>query len=284
MVDSITIMPEASKGPTLEETAAKMGIDPATVDSTATEQSAPPPVESKPVKPENVPEKFWNAETGEVNTEALLKSYSELEKMKSKPKDETPAPEAEATPEEQAPEEQAQEDETVEEVVERAGLDFNELSNKFWEQDALDDSDYEALEKSGIPRAYVDDYIAGARAQIELAQYKAFTEVGGKEVYQDMIQWASKNLTEAEIALYDNAVNSPDEQVRHGAIRGLKARYSDSVGFEPTTTIEGSTRGTSISGYESRAEMQEDMRNPKYKTDPAFRAKVERRVALSSAF
>jgi hypothetical protein len=284
MVDSITLATEVTS-PTLEETAQKMGIDPASVDSTATEQTAPPPVESKPERPANVPEKFWNAETGEVNTEALLKSYSELEKAKSKPKEETQTPEAtEEKTEEQSTEEQATEDQTVEEVVENAGLDFNELSNKFWENDALDDSDYEALEKSGIPRALVDDYIAGARAQIELAQTQAFAEVGGQQAYSDMITWASKNLTEAEIALYDNAVNSPDKEVRHGAIRGLKARYSDSVGFEPTNTLEGNTRGTSIHGYESRAEMQEDMRNPKYKTDPAFRAKVERRIALSSAF
>lgn len=279
-MESVTITSD-TPSPSLEETAKAMGIDPSTVDPTASEQSAPPPVANKPERPANVPEKFWNAETGEVNTEALLKSYSELEKMKGKPKEEAPAPEAEVKPEEQAPEEQAQ-DETVEEVVEKAGLDFNELSNKFWENDGIDDSDYEALEKAGIPRHLVDDYIAGAKAQIELAQYQAFNEVGGQQAYSDMIQWASKNLTEAEIALYDQSVNSPNSEVRMGAIKGLKARYRDSVGFEPTNTFEGSTRGTSEGVYESMAQVMADMRKPEYNKDPAFRAKVERKLARSN--
>jgi hypothetical protein len=37
-------------------------------------------------RPEDIPEKFWDAERGEIRTEALLKSYSELErKMGSMP-------------------------------------------------------------------------------------------------------------------------------------------------------------------------------------------------------
>ena len=34
-----------------------------------------------PERPEHIPEKFWNAETGEVKTEDLAKSYINLEKF-----------------------------------------------------------------------------------------------------------------------------------------------------------------------------------------------------------
>lgn len=37
-----------------------------------------------PARPENVPEKFWDAEKGTLNSEGLLKSYSELEKEMGK--------------------------------------------------------------------------------------------------------------------------------------------------------------------------------------------------------
>ena len=35
---------------------------------------------TKPTRPEWCPEKFWNADKGEVNSEAMAKSYTEVEK------------------------------------------------------------------------------------------------------------------------------------------------------------------------------------------------------------
>ena len=39
-------------------------------------------------RPEIIPEKFWNAETGEINLEDMAKSYAHLEKFASGKKDE----------------------------------------------------------------------------------------------------------------------------------------------------------------------------------------------------
>jgi len=35
-------------------------------------------------RPDHIPEKFWDTEAGEVNVEAMAKSYSELERVQSK--------------------------------------------------------------------------------------------------------------------------------------------------------------------------------------------------------
>lgn len=48
----------------------------------AAEPTSPPQADA-PTRPEHVPEKFWDAEKGEVRVEAALKSYSELEKRNS---------------------------------------------------------------------------------------------------------------------------------------------------------------------------------------------------------
>ncbi|RUT86780.1 hypothetical protein, partial [Mesorhizobium sp. M7A.T.Ca.US.000.02.2.1] len=48
-------------------------------------------------RPAHIPEKFWDADTKSVRTEALLQSYGELEKKVGAPKEEVqtpPAPEA----------------------------------------------------------------------------------------------------------------------------------------------------------------------------------------------
>lgn len=54
--------------------------------------------EEKPAKPEGLPEKFWDAETGELRADALLKSYLALEQKLSRkePERETPPDSAEA--------------------------------------------------------------------------------------------------------------------------------------------------------------------------------------------
>ena len=39
-------------------------------------------------RPEIIPEKFWNADTGEINLEDMAKSYNHLEKFASGKKDE----------------------------------------------------------------------------------------------------------------------------------------------------------------------------------------------------
>lgn len=62
--------------------------DEATGTQSGAPQGDPASTENQaPVRPDNVPEKFWNAETGTVNTEALLASYTELEKTRSKPQE-----------------------------------------------------------------------------------------------------------------------------------------------------------------------------------------------------
>lgn len=68
-------MPEITD---VAEPAAAAGAEtaPEVVADPAAEAEAPPPA----MRPEGVPEKFWDAEAGLVRTDALLKSYRELER------------------------------------------------------------------------------------------------------------------------------------------------------------------------------------------------------------
>ena len=45
--------------------------------------SPPPPATNAKTRPGEVPEKFWDAETGTLRVDALLKSYRELERRLS---------------------------------------------------------------------------------------------------------------------------------------------------------------------------------------------------------
>ena len=61
------------------------------------------PSPSPPARPEGVPEKFWDAAAGALRTDALLKSYTELEKGWGKAR-ETALSEAQAKLREGVPE------------------------------------------------------------------------------------------------------------------------------------------------------------------------------------
>ena len=215
-------------------------------------------------KPEGIPDKFYNAETGKVDYDSLAKSYNELEKKQSQPKQETKA-----------------EPETAEAAVESAGLDLSSLNKEYAENNSLADSSYEALEKAGINRATVDSYIAGQHALAQQAQASAFEITGGKDNYTAMTEFAKANLTPDALNSYNTAVNSPDKSTRDLAVRGLYAQYSAESG-SGNNLVMGKGNRVEGGGYQSKEQMIADMKKPEYFSDPAFRASVEKKVAQSN--
>lgn len=254
--------------PTLEELAAKM-------DEQASPASEENPDAASDERPEWLPEKFKSVED-------MAKAYSELEKKLSSGTKDTTEPTEEEPPEntdgEENPEEQAAE------AVEKAGLDLDDLSSKYWENGKLDDSDYEALEKAGYPKHIVDQFIKGQEAQASLIEQQVFNTVGGEEDYKAMVSWAGEELSPGEVKAFNKAVNSGDIDEVMAAVKGLNARYAASVGFEPTRQIKADGKGATAATYRSVAEMQRDMSDPRYRTDAAFRKDVEQKLARSNIF
>jgi len=121
--------------------------------------------------------------------EELEKAYKELERKLGQQKQES----------EEGSDEQPSQDE-AEEAVERAGLNMEEMSSYYEDNGELSEDHYEALEKAGIPRAYVDAYVEGIEAQAQMAQEQILSNVGGQEQYDEMVEWAKESLTEQEIS------------------------------------------------------------------------------------
>ena len=264
MGDTLSVSIDTSKDvaqPTLEEEAAKY--------------TEAVPEEDRP---DWLPEKFKSAED-------LAKAYSELEKKLGtkpepveEPQTEEKASEDTSEEEDQTPEDQARE------ATEKAGLNFDKLSEKYWNQGALDDADYKALEKSGIPKAVVDQFIAGQEAILNTTKTQVLSTVGGEESYNEMTEWAADNFSKEEINAYNEAVNSGSLDMAMMAVKGLKARYEAEIGFEPKREIRGATAKAGSSVYRSVAELESDMRDPRYKNDPAYRKDVERKLSRSDIF
>ena len=227
-----------------------------------------PVVEEKPtseVKPEWLPDKFQSAEE-------MAKAYGELESKLGQPKEETPEP---------AKEETAKSDmDIADEAVSNAGLNMGTLQEEYDTTGELAEKSYEALEKAGIPKEYVDQFIAGQNALRTSQEAEVKGLVGGNEGYESMSTWAADNMTADEKQAYNSQVNSGDLETVKLAVLGLKARYEQANGTEPSL-VQGRGTTPSSDGYKSWAEVTTAMNDPRYQKDPAYQALVKEKMASS---
>lgn len=247
------------------------------VEITSPETTTDKPVEeTKPTqsKPEGLPEKF-------NSVDELVKSYSELEKKlgeQSQPTEQSVDPVSKT---EVKQEEQPKSDlDIATKAVDSAGLNMETLSEEFAKDGKLADGSYKSLEKAGIPKEYVDRFIAGQQAIADQQSATVKNLVGGTESYDNMSEWASQNLTETEKQAYNTAVNSKDLEAVKLAVVGLKARYAQSTGSEPTL-VEGKASPSAEQGFASWAQVTQAMSDPRYAKDPAYQAEVKNKLANS---
>ena len=241
------------------------------------ETTAEKPVEeNKPTqsKPEGLPEKF-------NSVDELVKSYSELEKKlgeQSQPTKESVDPVSKA---EIKKEEQPKSDlDIATKAVDSAGLNMDSLAEEYAKDGKLADGSYKSLEKAGIPKEYVDRFIAGQQAIADQQSASVKSMVGGTEAYDSMSEWASNNLSETEKQAYNTAVNSKDLEAVKLAVVGLKARYAQATGSEPKL-VEGKASPSGEQGFESWAQVTQAMSDPRYSKDPAYQAEVKNKLANS---
>jgi len=203
--------------------------------------------------------------------EELEKAYEHLQTKLGQPAEET-ATETEA----EAPQEEDTTKADAEEVTAQAGIDYTALENEYQETGQLSPDTYKQLEDAGIPQNMVDAYIAGQEALAGQTLNKMYSLAGGESEYNEMVTWAQDNLTESEIQAFNASL--ANEAQSEFAIKGLYAQYQSAKG---PNLVKGEVSNTSTRGFASKQEMMAEMSNPKYKKDPAFRAEVQRRVALS---
>lgn len=218
-----------------------------------------------PTRPDNVPEKFWNAETGAVNTEALLASYAEAERKLS----EAP-PQVETPPAIEAPASV-----TNQEAYKAAAT---RASEELAQAGAISDETYGLLEAAGVPREAVDAHVAGQNAMFELRTLQVSSEVGGPDQYRALLDWAvAGSYTVEEAEAFNAAVFGPDKNAALEAVRTLQNRYNEAMGTEGRMVM-GESANTVPGGYTTKSEWLADIRKPEYKSDPSFRAQVEQKL------
>ena len=97
--------------------------------------------------------------------------------------------------------------------------------------------------------------------------------VGGEQQYGEMIAWAAENMSEPEIEMYDEVMDSGDPAACFFAVQALMSRYNDGTGVDGEL-LTGKSPTVVAQGFRSQAELVQAMSDPRYDADPAYRADV----------
>ena len=242
----------------------------AKADGTPTPAAEP---ESDVVYPDYIPEKFRNGTVDDA-VKAMATSYSSLEQtLSGKP---TAAPAAEPT--------EGTPDPAAAEPAAADGVNLDTAADEFLANDGvITPESYAALAAKGMSKDMVDNYIAGQQAIAGQLITKVHAAAGGEEAYSKLMDWAGTNWTPAQIDAYDAVMASGTEESITLALSGLKAAATAASG---PSLLTGDTGGDTAGAgtYQSKQEMTADMKNPLYKTDPAFRETVKRKLANSKVW
>lgn len=221
-------------------------------------------------RPESIPEKFWNAETGTVNTEAMIKEEEYLKEKAGESKTTTKESDSAG-------------DKTTEgddKSTEGQSNAVDAASKEFAETGELTDATYESLEKAGLSKDMVNAYIDGQKAVVGKLQDAAYGAFDGEEGFTKAQVWARENLSEAEVATLDVQITSDNPAIVAEGAKALKAKYEADADITPSNKIVGDNSKTTTGGYfKSTFEMQAAMSDKQYKVDPAFRAEVAQKIA-----
>lgn len=233
-----------------ENTAAAANPQAAEIDHKAADTTVPGQVPGAPIeRPEWLPENFWNADKGEANYESMAKSWSDMRKLVSTGKHKAPAdgkydmsalgPDAENNPLASTVVDWAKEH-----GVSQAGFDdlVNKLKAKTGELNEANAIDTQAELKALGPNA--------------------------NAVIDGMVNWA-RGLVQKGIW---GADDFEEFKVMGGTANGIRALMKLRESYEGRIPVEVAPNENAP----SKDDLYQMVADPRYKTDAAYRQKVEK--------
>jgi len=185
--------------------------------------------------------------------------------------------------------------EQVSNIFKSNDIDPFKMNEHFMENNGtLSDEMYDTLDKAGLNKSVVDSYLEGVRQQAgydtsqpdEAAPILTDKEIegvqaiaGGKGGYEQLMNWATDNLSEEDAANFDEVVATGNKAAVTFAVKALMGQFEDAQGRD-SELITGKASKTET--YRSMAEVVRDMNNPQYDLDDAYRDDVRRKLEASN--
>lgn len=162
-------------------------------------------------------------------------------------------------------------------VLESKGFNYDALTEEFQANGDLLPETRAKLAAQGITGEILDTYIEGQKAIIQRHMEDISTVVGGMEQMATVVEWAKNNLSTEEKKSID-AIHDP--AVIKIILKDLENRMNDSEGVLPQQ-LQGGAGEVKGNYFESMAEVEEAINDPRYSKDPVYRAKVAQKLTAS---
>ena len=180
-------------------------------------------------------------------------------------------------------------EETVEEQVEEEETPDASLLDRLWEESKGEFSEETLKELAEAKPGDLAKMYLEYRNEMQSNEPRQLTEqdvqglkgvVGGEENYDNMVQWASQNMSEDEVTLYDEVMDSGNPAAAYFAVQALAYKYQDSIGVEGNL-IQGKAPSNNQNVFRSQAELVAAMNDPRYSRDPAYRQEIMQKLERS---
>lgn len=169
--------------------------------------------------------------------------------------------------------------EGAEPASEDAPFDVNVYYKEYAETGAVSDASVEAISKKlGVDPALVRDHVKYQAAYADQQMGELRQLAGGEEAFNAKVAWGAQSWS--DYGDFYNAVTSGDYKTAKYAMAALNTAYTAREGKEPMLVKGGTGAGNSgAAPFKSRDEQTQAMKDPRYRTDAAYRESVRRRSA-----
>jgi len=148
---------------------------------------------------------------------------------------------------------------------------------------------FKGMSSEDLVNAYIEvtnspEWTAQPESQVEDVSEAQINEVknaaGGEQQYQQMVEWAGKNLDAKAITAFDQVINTGSIEAIKFAVSGLRSEYLNAVGYDGQM-IQGKAPQTNKDIFRSQAELVAAMSDKRYDNDPAYRQDVIQKLERS---
>ena len=210
------------------------------------------------------------------DAEELEKGYIELQKKLGSQEEKT---------EEKTPEAKEEKEDTTDEID-------TSFLNTLWEEAKGGEYKEETLKQLANmdSREIAQMYLKDRSERPETTESPGLTEehigqlkgvAGGEEGYGEMMQWASDNLSDREVKMYDDVMDQGNPLAAYFAVQALAYRFNDAKGVDGQMLTGKAAKATG-DVFRSQAEVVRAMSDPQYDKDPAYRQDIYDKLERSN--
>lgn len=161
-------------------------------------------------------------------------------------------------------------------------VDYAAMASEVASTGKLSDASRQALIASGMPESIIDTYVEAQAGKVTAFKASLHEAVGGADAFDLITTWGAQNLTADEQAYFQGEIEKGEAEAKT-AMEVLKARYEKSMGKLPKL-LSGATATNDSAGFTSLEEQKAAQRDPRYRTDPAYREQVIARIMASKGY